>query len=528
MDDLENQFRWIFEQAATGIALVALDGRFVRVNPSLCEITAYAPAELTQRTFQTIVHPEDVAEGLRQARRLLARKSHHYSLESRCVRKDGKFVWVSLTVSLVRQPDGEPECFVAVVEDISNRKEAEQVLSCYAKRLAVLQDLDRAILSARSLKELAPSLLPAIAGLADCRAARLMVFDDRTSADPAGLAVLSSCRSVILGGLTAESTPHWGFAHNWPEWARSLVRVPLLAEDRLVGWLALVCEDEQPPRPDALEFVQKAADDLAVVVQAGRLRAQAEHHVQELEQRVAERSAQLRQSRAQLQALNEEIAALAYTVSHDLQTPLRTMHGFAMALSEDYGDRLDDAGRQYTKAIIESLQRQYLLIQGLVEFIQISRSELRLGSVSLDRALAAARAKRSSEIDGRSARIEVRQPLPRMHAYFDTLAQILANLLDNAVKFVAPGVRACVRIWAEKADGRIRLVVEDNGIGIRQEHQTRIFQVFERLHAERDYAGTGIGLAIVRKGLERMGGACGVESEPGRGSRFWIELAASQ
>jgi signal transduction histidine kinase len=104
------------------------------------------------------------------------------------------------------------------------------------------------------------------------------------------------------------------------------------------------------------------------------------------------------------------------------------------------------------------------------------------------------------------------------------LVQILANLLSNAVKFVAPGVQPQIKVWAQEQDNWVRLWVEDNGIGIEPKYQEQIFGVFERLHGRETYPGTGIGLAIVRKGAERLGGQAGVESVPTQGSRFWVEL----
>jgi len=118
----------------------------------------------------------------------------------------------------------------------------------------------------------------------------------------------------------------------------------------------------------------------------------------------------------------------------------------------------------------------------------------------------------------------VQEPLPQVLGHHATLFHVLANLLTNALKFVAPDVQPQVRIWAEEHAGRVRLWVEDNGIGIASEHRERIFRVFERLHGIETYPGTGIGLAIVRKGAERMGGRVGVESEVGQGSRSWVEL----
>ena len=107
-----------------------------------------------------------------------------------------------------------------------------------------------------------------------------------------------------------------------------------------------------------------------------------------------------------------------------------------------------------------------------------------------------------------------------------SLSQCFSSLLDNAVKFVKPGERARVRVWSERNDGMVRVNVEDNGIGIGSEHYGRIFDMFQRLHPAGVYEGNGIGLTIVRQAVERMGGTVGVESSPGKGSRFWVELPA--
>jgi signal transduction histidine kinase len=124
--------------------------------------------------------------------------------------------------------------------------------------------------------------------------------------------------------------------------------------------------------------------------------------------------------------------------------------------------------------------------------------------------------------------LTIQKKLPAVLGHRPVLVQAVTNLITNAVKFVQHGVRPKVRISAKENAGRVRLWVEDNGIGIAAEHQERIFKIFERLHSVATYPGTGIGLAIVRKGIERMGGTVGVESEPGKGSRFWIELPAVQ
>ncbi len=130
----------------------------------------------------------------------------------------------------------------------------------------------------------------------------------------------------------------------------------------------------------------------------------------------------------------------------------------------------------------------------------------------------------NEEIKEKKAKVIIERPLPEVIAHSTTLEQVVKNLLTNALKFIAPGERPWIKIWAEECNGSVRLWVEDKGIGIAKEHHKRIFQVFERLHGTESYPGTGIGLAIVKKGIEKMKGKVGVISSIGKGSKFWIEV----
>ena len=236
-----------------------------------------------------------------------------------------------------------------------------------------------------------------------------------------------------------------------------------------------------------------------------------------LEERVRART-------AELEDRNAELEAFAYSISHDLRAPLRAMQGFSLALLEDYGDRLDEAGRRYAERVITAARTMDRLIDDLLAYSRLSRAELRLVPLDLGRLVRSSLDQLDGEVRGRQARITVAEPLPTVVGHGTTLAQVFANLVANAVKFVPAGRVPEVIIRAEQHGGRVRVWVEDNGIGIAAEHHERIFRVFERLHRAEDYPGTGIGLAIVRKGVERMGGAVGVESAVGSGSKFWIEL----
>jgi signal transduction histidine kinase len=237
----------------------------------------------------------------------------------------------------------------------------------------------------------------------------------------------------------------------------------------------------------------------------------------DLERQVEHRTEQLTQ-------VNRELDAFAYTISHDLRAPLRAMHGYADALAEDYAPNLPEEGRRFTHRIIAAAERMEALIQDILTYSRMTREEVRVRPVNLDESTDRALAHAGPRIKEMGAVIDVGHPLGTVSAHPAALELVLDNLIANAVKFVAPGETPHIRIRSENLGDWVRLAVEDNGIGIDPSHRERIFEPFQRLHGIETYPGTGIGLAIVRRGLERMGGRCGVDAGTGRGSRFWIEL----
>ncbi|MGH7655888.1 MAG: sensor histidine kinase, partial [Gemmatimonadaceae bacterium] len=236
-----------------------------------------------------------------------------------------------------------------------------------------------------------------------------------------------------------------------------------------------------------------------------------------LEQKVRERTGELHDR-------NEELETYAHSISHDLRAPLRAMHGFSQALLEDCGPQLDDVGKDYAERVVAGARRMDALIQDLLAYSRASRSDMGLASVELDEAVRDALAQVEGDVASSGGSVSVSPHLPVVRAHRVALVQSVANLLANGLKFVPKGRAPQLKVLAERENGTTRLWVEDNGIGIDAAHHERVFGVFERLHQSEHYPGTGIGLAIVRKSVERMGGHVGVVSAAGEGSRFWIEL----
>ncbi len=239
-------------------------------------------------------------------------------------------------------------------------------------------------------------------------------------------------------------------------------------------------------------------------------------HAAELEMLVSRRTNELRLS-------NQQLETLVASIARDLRAPLRSMQGFSQLLVQDRAAKLDQQGREYANYINTAAVMMDRLLNDLLALSQISQQKIELVPVALDKVVESALSGCETAIIESEATVDSNSPWPAVVAHATTLRQVLVNLIGNALKFVV-GKEPKVRLHTEERPGGVvRIWVEDNGIGIPAEYHERIFQVFQRLHAT-SYAGTGIGLAIVQKGVERMSGRVGLTSAPGEGSRFWIEL----
>ena len=237
----------------------------------------------------------------------------------------------------------------------------------------------------------------------------------------------------------------------------------------------------------------------------------------ELETTVSERTASLRETVSELEAFS-------YSMIHDMRAPLRAMNSYAHLLLESRSEGLTTEGRGYVERISRSAERLDQLIQDVLSYGKVLRKQVLMAPVNVDE-LVRELLPSYPAWQLPAAEVQVAGKLPMVVGHKALLAQCFSNLVGNAIKFVAPGVQPRVQISAELREDNVRFNVQDNGIGIRPDQHKRVFGMFQRLHLAEEYEGTGIGLSIVRKAAERMGGEVGFESEPGKGSCFWIELA---
>ena len=243
-------------------------------------------------------------------------------------------------------------------------------------------------------------------------------------------------------------------------------------------------------------------------------------HKKELSQKADE----LARTNEELRAACQQLETFSHTLAHNLRAPLRAMAGFCQILREEYsGKPFDQLGQDYASRIQNGAHQMEFLIQELLAFCRIAQRSVHLVKVDPGPIIQEVLERGSSLLNG-ECDVEVSAAIPPIQGDRELLDHVISHLLSNAVKFSKPQVRPRIRIHNELREGRVRLWVEDNGIGIPPEHHDRIFGTFERLQDREDVPGAGMGLAIVKTAMERMKGRVGVESEPGVGSRFWIEL----
>jgi len=616
--DTERVYRRSFELAASGMAHIAPDRRFIRVNRRLCEMLGYSAEELTRLKGRDISHPDDIdiVNSLRPA--LYAGEVESVRVEKRYIRKDRSVVWMAFTVVLERDERGEPLYEIAVFDDITGRKEAEEALRLERERFRavvdsanegiLVYDKDLKVVDGNAAAERIIGLplvemigRPGFTSLLPCvnEDGSALRPEDRptrrtidTGQAQTGLIlgirrdeVQTTWLSINTGFLRrAGESGHYGIVSTISditaartaeaalreseerfrqtfEYAedgianvsldgrfllvnRRLCEMLERAEEELIGMsVKEVSHADDRDLTDRERLRLRSGDVRSVHFEKRYLRRDGTPFWVDLtiglvrnargeplyeiavfnditERKEAE--AALNEAHEELKRSNAELEQFAYVASHDLQEPLRMVSSYTQLLQRRFRDKLDGDATEFMGYIVDGAARMKQLIEDLLAYSRVGTRGKEFRPVQVEGALRRAIANLRAAISESAASVS-NDALPAVLGDDVQLAQLFQNLIGNALKFRSASVPRIHVSCAEK-ENEFEFAVADNGIGIEPQYFERIFMVFQRLHNKGEYPGTGIGLAICKKVVERHGGRIWVDSTPGGGSTFRFTL----
>jgi len=411
--------------------------------------------------------------------------------------------------------------------------EANRSLAQHAERLRILDELERAVAAEQAPEAIAAAVVEPLRDLLGMPRVIVNEFDleggvvewiaaagrRRTHVGPG---VRYSMR--LMGDVEAlrRGEPQRIDATALPEGpdkaallasdVRVYMVVPMRASGELFGALSFGGPRDDF-KPEQVKIAEEVATQLAIAMSQARLLSRVRNHALELEQTVQRRT-------EALAAANKELESFSYSVSHDLRAPLRAVDGYARMLEEDYGARLDDEGRRLLAVVRQSSQRMGRLIDDLLAFSRLGRLEPTKHPVDMT---GLAREVVAELGNGTAASIEL-ATLPPAEADRSLMRQVWANLVGNALKYSGKRTGARIEIGGRKENGEALYWVRDNGAGFDMRYAAKLFGVFQRLHSNDEFDGTGVGLAIVQRVVARHGGRVWAEGRPGEGACFHFSL----
>jgi PAS domain S-box-containing protein len=495
LDDSRKKFQDTFEHAAAGISHVGFQGQLLQINQTFCNLVGYSESELRNMSFQDITHPEDIEPDLKMLAETLAGHRSHYSLEKRYIHKDGHTIWAQLTVALMRKPDGDPDYFISVVQDISMAKATDEALRASERLMSQAQgvanfitwDVDIATRRYRTFGKIHGSLgLP--------------------STDFGFERILSLTHPEDHERLERE----WIEAIKGKDQFHGTYRAH---PSSTVRWFQVSANFDRNAQGHAI-YAYGVTQDIST-----RMLAELEikHLNASLESRIQERTQELKDAYAELESYS-------YAVAHDLRSPLRIINGFAQALEDD-NTTLSKSSLTHIHRIKSSSQKMGQLIDGLLKLAQYARGDVNRQSVNIS-AIAQQLLEELAHHDPQRQVEWTIEPDLTAQADPDLIEALLQNILHNAWKYTANTPLARIRVFKETSGDTTRFCVSDNGAGFNMHHAGKLFQPFQRLHMPHEFSGLGVGLATAQRIVKRHGGELTAHGEAGKGARFCFTLPA--
>lgn len=487
---LSAEFEAILDHLPALVFYKDKEGNYLRVNRYVADAHGLSKEELRGKsTFE--LYPAEEAEGyLKNDLEVIRSGEPKLFIEELWQTEEGK-KWVSTSKIPFVDNNGIVSGIIGVSIDITDRKLAQEALAEeHHKLLSIFDSTDEPIY------------------VADPKTYELLFVNEAFKkywGDAVGQichkalqnldAPCPFCTNDIIFGEKLGKTHIWEFQNRTTDrWFRCI--------DRAIEW------------PDGREVRYEMAID---ITDQKASQKEVEKYKQHLEELVQRRT-------IELESANKELEDFAYSVSHDLRAPLRSIYGFARIISNRFRDDLSEDAQHYFENILQASTHMGTLIDDLLRYSRLGRKALRRQNVSLTVLLKEIKADLSGRLDELEVTLTIAEDLPVVESDPTLLRTIFANLIDNAVAYHREELPREIEVGAKTENDRLTVTVADNGIGISKEFHEKIFNIFQRLHPQHEYPGTGIGLAIVKRSADMLNGRVWVESEPGKGSTFYVEL----
>ena len=484
LQESEEQFRKVFESSAVGMALFDAEGTLVQANSTLCGIMSCELPDLEGKHFSEIIHSDDREQQHQIFDQLVVEKLPHQKLNFRTLPRDGKFRYANGSITALRDTEGNITRFVAQINDVTEQREARQKLANEREFLQKLidnipvnvfvKDLGgrRTLVNRAELSFLGKEAPEEVLGKTDYD-----LFPEET-------AERSQREDVqVMGGKTEMfniETPAWSPVLG--ERILLINKLPLYDTDRnITGMLGLTHD-----------------------ITADRQAQERLRHLSVLESKA------------------REMEQFAYIASHDLREPVITIKGYSDLLLEEFGDQLGEEGRHFAKVVVDSANRMDVLIRDLLMYSRLSQIK-DFEPVDLNVVMQEIREDLAGTIKQHRAEI-IHEELPTIPGHKVRLKQLFQNLISNGIKFRKKEISPKIEITSQNIEDGWEFKVKDNGIGIAEKDHHQIFSLFKRLHQQRTYEGTGIGLANCKKVVETHNGEIWVDSVEGEYAAFQFTL----
>lgn len=481
----EEAFRGNFENAAIGMALLDETGKWLKVNQKVCETVGYSQEELMLMTFQDITHPEDLNTDLKFLNELIKGKREHYQMGKRYFHKDGHIVYIILAVSMVKDDNGKVLYFISQIIDVTSLKRTEM-------RLKTLLAENKAIMNASTEVAFVTTDKNGIIENTNVGIEKLLGY---TTNQAKG----QSIKDLLF------------LQEEWGEASTALVKTNSAKVDTREILYALANENKYKNREWTFKKADGSTIDILISITEINRVNKANRYLF-----AATNISHIKSIQAQLKQKNEELEQFAYIAAHDMKEPLRGITTYLSILQKKYGDALDEKANTYINNAYNNATRMKNLITDILDFSKtgtIGEQPIDLNNL-LDSIID------NYQSDDKVNVVISRSEMPTLKGDASSFVQLFTNLIENGIKYQPQGQIPEIKIEVTENERNWLFSVADNGIGIKPEHQDKVFEIFKRLHANSKYSGTGIGLATCKKIVAAYGGKIWFEPAEPNGTIF--------